>query len=96
LNAGIGQMHLHKIDDDPAIIGLTALGWIITDQTRADRLLALTGLTPDDLRTRAAEPAVLAAVLTFLEGHQPDLVACAASIGSTPEALVRAREGLDA
>ncbi|MGJ3628682.1 DUF3572 family protein [Sphingomonas sp. MMS24-JH45] len=38
---------------------------------------------------------MLAAVLGFLEGHEPDLVACADALGTTPAALVRARHELD-
>jgi len=82
--------------DDPAILALGALGWVLADQTRADRLLALTGLSPDDLRARADDAGVLAAVLTFLEAHEPDLVACAAALDCKPERLVRARMELEA
>lgn len=82
--------------DDPAILALEALGWILADQTRADRLLALTGLSPDDLRARANDAGVLAAVLAFLEAHEPDLVACAAALDRAPERLVRARMELEA
>ena len=42
---------------------LTALAWVLADQDRADRLLALTGLTPEVLRERLTDRAVLAAVL---------------------------------
>ena len=82
--------------DDPAILALGALGWVLADQGRADRLLALTGLSPDDLRARANDAGVLAAVLAFLEAHEPDLVACAAALDRTPERLVRARMELEA
>ena len=67
----------------------------MADQVRADRLLALTGLSPDDLRARANDAGVLAAVLTFLEAHEPDLVACAAALDRKPERLVRARIELE-
>jgi hypothetical protein len=80
---------------DPVATGLGALAWTIAEQARADRMLALTGLTGDDLRERVTEPAVLAAVLGFLEAYQPDLVACAAALDVTPASLVAAREMLD-
>ena len=73
---------------------LEALGWIVADDSRAQRLLALTGLTPDDLRTRLDRPEVLAAILRFLEAHEPDLLACAAALGVRPDALVAARREL--
>ena len=60
------------------------------------RLLSLTGLDPDDLRQRAAEPEVLVAVLRFLEDHEPDLLAVADTLGMKPQELVAARIALDA
>ena len=76
-------------------LALAALGWIVSDMTRANRLLDLTGLTPADLRARAGEPDVLAAVLGFLAAHEPDLVACAEAIGCTPAALIAAHARLE-
>ena len=81
---------------DPVASALRALAWTLAEQARADRMLALTGLTGDDLRTRAAEPAVLAAVLGFLEAYEPDLIACAEALNMPPAALVHAREALEA
>ena len=82
-------------NSDASALALSALGWALADETRAQRLLALTGLTPEDLRHRLSEPALLAAVLGFLEAHEPDLVACAQALGTAPEALVRARHRLE-
>lgn len=58
--------------------------------------MAMTGLFADDLRERAMEPAVLAAVLGFLEAYEPDLLACAEALEVKPTELVHAREALDA
>jgi len=69
--------------------------WTLAEPDRAGRLLDVTGLTPADLRGRAAEPAVLAAVLGFLEAYEPDLVACVAGLGVKPEAIVAARHALE-
>ncbi|MEH3045792.1 DUF3572 family protein [Sphingomonas adhaesiva] len=80
---------------DTQTVALQALVWTLADEARAGRLVALTGLTPADLRARLGEPAVLAACLAFLEGHEPDLVACAGAIGATPDALVAARAALE-
>jgi hypothetical protein len=82
--------------DDAVALGLSALVWTLGDAARAERLLAVTGLAPDDLRKRAADPAVLGAVFAFLEGYEPDLIACSDAIGVKPEALVAAHEALDA
>jgi adenine/guanine phosphoribosyltransferase-like PRPP-binding protein len=80
---------------DPEALALSALGWTLSEEARAERLLALTGLTPADLRTRLGDPEVLAAILGFLEAHEPDLIACAEAIGTTPATLVDARRRLE-
>ena len=84
----------HKLDD-PMTIALRALVWTLAAPDRADRMLALTGLAVDDLRARAGEPALLAAVLGFLEAYEPDLIACAEELEVRPEALVAARAQLE-
>lgn len=85
-----------QIQADPAMLALGALGWILADTDRASRMLALTGLTPDILRHDISEAATLAAILIFLEAHEPDLIAAAEHIGATPQALVCARMELEA
>ena len=72
-----------------------ALAWALTDEKRADRLLSLTGLTPEGLRAEINDRGTQAAILAFLEAHEPDLVACADVIGVTPQALVAARQELE-
>lgn len=76
-------------------LALAALGWTVSDPARAHRLLDVTGLDPAGLRANAGDPAVLGAVLGFLESHEPDLIACADAIGSDPAALVAAHAALD-
>lgn len=75
---------------DPQALALNALGWVLSDGDRAQRLLGLTGLTPDALRGGLGDPAVLGAVLDFLASHEPDLVAAADALGVEPRALVDA------
>lgn len=87
--------HGKQTVDAALTLALGALGWTLTDMARAERMLALTGLTPADLRERAGEPAVLAAVIGFLEAHEPDLVACGDAVGASAAALVAAREVLE-
>ncbi len=77
-------------------MALRALVWTLAEQARADRMLALTGLSGDDLRERAMEPAVLGALLGFLEAYEPDLIACAEALEVKPADLVQAREVLEA
>lgn len=79
---------------DAATLALGALGWVLGDAPRAERLLALTGLTPEALREGLGDPAVLAAVLDFLCAHEPDLVAAAEALGVEPQELAGARTRL--
>ena len=88
-------MKLNETNHAPEALALSALGWTLAETGRADRLLALTGLTPDDLRARLDEPALLAAILRFLEAHEPDLIACAEELGVTPGQIVEARRSLE-
>ena len=88
-------MHSRTTNDAQAL-ALMALAATLSDERRAERFLALTGLDADELRARAGERSLLAATLAFLESHEPDLVAVAEAIGATPGALVAARAELEA
>ena len=55
----------------------------------------MTGIGTDELRLRAAEPALLAALLRFLEAYEPDLVSVAEELGVDPLELVRARREIE-
>jgi hypothetical protein len=81
--------------NDAETVGLAALAATLTDDRRAERFLSLTGLSPEGIRARAGERSLLAACLSFLEAHEPDLIAVADKIGVKPEALVTAREELE-
>jgi hypothetical protein len=81
--------------NDGETLALGALGWVLAEEMRAARLLALTGLTPEGLRARVQDRAFLAAVIRFLENHEPDLIACADALGLSPMALIAAREELE-
>lgn len=80
---------------DARTLGLFALATAVSDERRARRFLDLTGIGTDELRSRAGEPALLAALLRFLEAHEPDLLAVAEAIDVRPEALVAARRELE-
>ena len=81
---------------DASELALQALVWSLSEEARAQRLLALTGLTPDSLRGGIGDRGLQAAILSFLENHEPDLIACAQAIGVTPITLVNARMELEA
>ena len=76
-------------------LGLTALAATLGDERRAHRFIDLTGIGTDELRARAGEPALLAALLRFLEAHEPDLLCVSGELGVQPEVLVEARRELE-
>lgn len=90
---------LHNTTNDPPpdaeALALQALAATLMDERRARRFLDLTGIDSGELRDRAGERGLLAALLAFLEAHEPDLVAVAQAIGVKAETLVRAREELE-
>ena len=82
--------------NDAETLALSALAATLPDERRAQRFLDLSGIDTEDLRRRAAEPVLLAALLRFLEAHEPDLIDVASAIGVRPQELVAAREELEA
>ncbi|WP_275887941.1 DUF3572 domain-containing protein [Altererythrobacter sp. ZODW24] len=78
------------------MLALSALGWVLADDDRAQRLLTLTGLTPDILRDSLGDRAIHQAVLDFLCGHEPDLMAASEALGVDPSEIAMARERLNA
>jgi hypothetical protein len=83
------------VHDDDEALAFHALGWILADEPRAERLLGMTGLSPDGLRAALGQRATLAAVLSFLTGHEADLIACADTLGIAPEQLATAARRLE-
>ena len=81
--------------NDAETLALSALAATLADERRARRFLDLSGIDTEDLRRRAAEPVLLAALLRFLEAHEPDLIDVADAIGVKPADLVAAREELE-
>jgi hypothetical protein len=80
---------------DAQALALAALAATLTDERRARRFLDLTGIGTDELRDRLGEPALLAALLAFLEAHEPDLLSVSEQVGVKPGALVAARHELE-
>jgi uncharacterized protein DUF3572 len=84
-----------KTPTDPQALALAALAATLGDGRRARRFLDLTGIGTDELRARAGDPALLAALLRFLEAHEPDLVSVSEELGVSPDLLVQARRELE-
>ncbi len=83
-----------QVNEDAETLALRALVWTLELPDRADRLLAVTGLDPADLRGRVSDPAVLGATLAFLAAHEADLLACADALGVPPATLAAAADRL--
>ena len=86
---------LRPNDNDPVALALAALAATISDERRAQRFIDLTGIGTDELRRRAGEPDLLAALLRFLEAHEPDLMSVSEQLGVKPADLVEARQQLE-
>jgi adenine/guanine phosphoribosyltransferase-like PRPP-binding protein len=80
---------------DAQALALHALATTVSDERRARRFLDLTGIGTDELRERAADAVLLAALIRFLEAHEPDLVAVAEAMNIAPAMLVAARRDLE-
>jgi hypothetical protein len=81
--------------EDIYALALAALAATLGDSRRAHRFLDLTGIGTDELRAGAGEPAILAALIRFLEAHEPDLLAVSEELGVSPDVLVQARRQLE-
>ena len=75
-------------------VALQALGWIVDEDDRMGRFMALAGLTVAELRVRASEPEFLGGVLDFVLENEALLVEFAGSVGLKPETLLRLRRQL--
>ena len=86
---------LRPNDNDPVALALAALAATLECERRAHRFIDLTGIGTEELRRRAGDPSLLAALLRFLEAHEPDLIAVAEELGVKPLDLVEARRQLE-
>jgi hypothetical protein len=74
--------------DAAVTMALEALAFILSDEALRQRFVDLSGVSADDLRHGLGEDPVLGAILGFLAGHEPDLIACAAALDVSPEQLM--------
>lgn len=84
-----------ELANDCEALALNVLAQTLSDERRALRFLDLTGLSPAGIRERAADPALLAACIGFLEAHEPDLIAVAEALDVEPSAIVALRPELE-
>jgi hypothetical protein len=81
-------------DSAAETFALTALGFLAADGDGLLRLLTVSGLEIEDLRTRAGEPELLAAVMDFLISDDALLARFLTAEKIGAEAVYRARRAL--
>jgi hypothetical protein len=80
--------------DEAEMIAIRGLQYIAGDQELLQRFLALTGVSPQDLRDAAISRTFLSGVLDFFMGDEATLMAFSAMIGEKPEIVAKARNVL--
>jgi len=80
--------------DAAETLALKGLAHVVSDEAARARFLDLSGLSPADLRTRAGEPELLAAVVDFLLADDSRLAAFCEAEGLTPVKVHAIRRAL--
>lgn len=76
------------------ILALQALGWLAQSDDLLTVFLNATGMAERDLKSRADEPEVLAAVMDFVLMDDAWVMGVSAEAGITPETLLEVRAAL--
>lgn len=76
--------------DTATSIAISGLQYIAGDEEQISRFIALTGITPDEMREAAGSKSFMIAVLEFFMGDEPTLLAFAASQNMDPADVQRA------
>jgi hypothetical protein len=79
---------------DASAIALKLLGYMAADGDVLGRFMALSGVSPEELRNGLSDPHFQAGVLDFVLADESLLVAFAANEGLDPAAIMRARAAL--
>ena len=84
-----------KMDDEQAkIVALQALTYLVGEQQVLQRFIDLSGVDLSDLRSRVDDPSMLAGVLEFFLGFEPQLLEMCEATGLSAEAPAQARSCL--
>jgi hypothetical protein len=76
------------------IIGLNALGWLVSNEDLLPVFLSASGASEDELRSNAADPVFLGSVLDFILMDDAWVIACCEAQGLAYELLGQARVAL--
>lgn len=88
-----GQMVMRE-QEGAETVALQVLGWLLADAGRAGAFLAATGAAPGDLRSAAADPVFLGAVLDFLLTDEAQVMAFCTDCGLGFDRPLAARAAL--
>lgn len=80
--------------DQAETLALQALGWLAGQEDLSGAFLGASGLSADDLKSRASDPEFLGFVLDFLLGDEAALLAFCEAADVTPDRPMRARAAL--
>jgi len=76
--------------DTATSIAISGLQFIAGDEEQISRFVALTGITPDEMREAAGSTSFMTAILEFFMGDEPTLLAFAASNNMDPADIQKA------
>ena len=79
---------------DAEVLAIDALAFLASDVERLGRFLAMTGLSPENIREAARSRHFMVAVLDHLAADESLLLAFAANQGLDPARILKARESL--
>ena len=85
----------YRTAEQAEILAIGALSFLAADGEALARFLRLSGLTPENLRSAAAEPGFLAGLLDYFLANEALLVDYARDADIAPEEIARARAALD-
>lgn len=80
--------------DEAEALALQALGWLAAQDDLLGVFMGSAGVSSDDLKARAGDPDLLAAVLDFLLMDDQWVSGFAEATGRAPDAPMRARMAL--
>jgi hypothetical protein len=80
----------HLTRESAETVAFEALAFIAGDDERLGRFVMETGIAPDRLAAQTRDPAFPTAIMAWLMGDEPMLLAFAAERSMSPEAVVAA------
>ena len=81
-------------EEQANIVAWQALAFLVGEEDVLQRFMDLSGVDPSDLRERVNDPAMLAGVLDFFLGFEPQLLQMCEATGLPAEAAAQARHCL--